>query len=145
MKGLYSVTRDTQKELSEIFGYTISPSEIGIKDLNRNRGTGKIGGIIDPEKGSIIYDMGTLLSGGKRALAAIVHEIIHVYLIPFGLPPDVEEGYASMLTERLTGYADRGYKGLREKMKVVYNKLGNAIFEPYNSQTITKTFKEIPY
>lgn len=150
------VAKDTMRaynNLSKTFGY--SPGMPKTKLVNIPRTI--IGYIIDPVRGAIhsvvsevggaydrfrnrIYLNKEKIRDGVDRISIIYHEVGHKFLDRFRLPRDVEEGYASWLTKKLTGYAKDAYGELRNRFEGVYQKLGNKIYNPNNRDEIINEF-----
>jgi len=148
-----NIAEEAHGRLSSIFGYSPGLPKIEIKDLPIKYGlildylrgrvyqfAMKIGGMFDPIRNKMTLDRESI-SNMKDRISIIYHELTHKFLSPFYLPKDVEEGYASWLTQKLTGYAKDAYGNLRENMNKVYQKLGNAVFNPAYRNTVINEFR----
>lgn len=149
-----NIAEEAHGKLSRLFGYSPRLPEIEVRDLPAQYGVIvdylrgrvyqfalKIGGMFDPIRDKITLDR-TSINNTRDKISIIHHEIAHKFLRPFYLPKDVEEGYASWLTQKLTGYAGDLYSNLRENMNRVYHKLGNAVFNPTYRDTIVREFRK---
>ncbi len=148
-----SIAEDANNRLSRLFGYSARLPKIEVRDLPVKYGVIldylrgriyqfalKIGGMFDPIRDTITLDR-TSINNVRDRIGIFFHELGHKYLRRFYLPKDVEEGYASWLTQKLTGYARDAYGNLRENMNRVYQQLGDAVFNPRYRNEIVREFR----
>ncbi|MEM5836710.1 MAG: hypothetical protein QW058_03095 [Candidatus Aenigmatarchaeota archaeon] len=140
------------ENLSKIFKYSASMPEIKLTNfpkifryiIDPLRGivykvVVEIGGAFDKLRNRIYLNIDKIKEKSER-IPFIYHELTHKFLERFNLPRDVEEGYASWLTKKLTGYAKDAYGNLRERFERVYRKLGDKVFNPSYRNEIINTF-----
>lgn len=151
----HSVLKDADsvhERLSELFGYSQEKPEIKVAKIRK-----VIYHIIDPAKGiiyTLVAEIGGVFDRLKNRIylnkdwikdrceriSLLYHEMTHKFLERFNLPREVEEGYASWLTKKLTGYARDAYGKLRQRFGQVYQRLGDRIFDPKYSNKIVNEF-----
>jgi hypothetical protein len=140
------------KDLSRTFGYKEPLPDIQLTRMPKflfyvvdpvrrmvNKAVLEVRGAYDSLRNVVYLGIDTAKNKTDR-IGTLYHEMIHHYLNRFHLPREVQEGYASWLTKRLTGYAKDSYGGVRDTFGRVYQRLGNKIFDPNYREEVIDEF-----